>query len=467
MWLRSDNIPDRAGAVDKPVALSVLDAPVTVKRDRYGVPYIYAQSLADAIRAQGFVTAQDRLTQMLLTREAVNGRLAELIGSPGTRNDISVRVLGIRQLAGRFAAGLESPSREMHEWYLEGVNAYIATQEREFPLAVRMSGTSPAPYTLEDICAHYLLQAYDLTENWRSEWLAQRLVDRLGREKAAEISLVSVNPDDGSRWASDYALAPREPLLSMHEPQQMESGPVGGSNSWATSGPQVSAGRAHTGERPAPRRPPVARHLVSPRPHYARMAGRGRNRAGLARPGRGAIRFHCLGCHQLRRRHGGPVHRAGRPAKRRALPGRRAVLALRGGQRDGAGTGPGFSRRHARAHVAGSAQPAWSGGFRFPDHGCARALAVAPLERGRARRQPGGRRPIDAGEGCRRSRRGYPRHRERPQLQRGRHRGKYRPLHLRAYSRPAEGRRRNSAAGDGRGGQLDRLRPLRTRGRRR
>ena len=242
LWLRSGNIPTRAGTVDKPVPLDVLDAPVTVKRDRYGVPYIYARSLADAIRTQGFITAQDRLTQMLLTREAVNGRLAELIGSPGTGNDISVRVLGIRQLAGRFAAGLESPSREMHEWYLEGVNAYIATQEQEFPLAVRMSGTAPAPYTLEDICAHYLLQAYDLTENWRSEWLAQRLVDRLGREKAAQISLVSVNPDDGSRWASDYALAPREPLLSMQEPRQMESGPVGGSNSWATSGRRSQRG---------------------------------------------------------------------------------------------------------------------------------------------------------------------------------------------------------------------------------
>ena len=242
LWLRSDNIPNRAGTADKPVALSVLDAPVTVRRDRYGVPYIYAQSLADAIRAQGFVTAQDRLTQMLLTREAVNGRLAELIGSPGTGNDISVRVLGIGQLARRFAAGLKSPSREIHQWYLEGVNAYIATQEHEFPLAVRISGTSPAPYTLEDICAHYILQAYDLTENWRSEWLAQRLVDRLGREKAAQISLVSVNPDDGSRWASDYALARREPLLSMLEPPQIEPGPVGGSNSWATSGRRSQRG---------------------------------------------------------------------------------------------------------------------------------------------------------------------------------------------------------------------------------
>ena len=233
--LLSGNIPTRAGTADKLLRLGPLDSPVTVKRDRYGIPYIYAESVADAIRAQGFVTAQDRLAQMLLTREAVNGRLAEVVGRRGESNDISVRVLGIRQLARRFAAGLESPSRELHEWYLEGVNAYIATQEHEFPLAVRVSGVSPAPYTLEDICAHYLLQAYDLTENWRAEWLAQQLVDRLGREKAAQISLVSVNPDDGSRWASNYALAPREPLLTMHEPVQARARPVGGSNSWATS----------------------------------------------------------------------------------------------------------------------------------------------------------------------------------------------------------------------------------------
>lgn len=235
LWLRASNVPTRAGSIEKPVPLSVLDATVTVKRDRYGVPYIYAQSLADAIRAQGFVTAQDRLSQMLLTREAVNGRLAEVIGRRGEGNDISVRVLGVRQLARRFAAGLQSPSREIHQWYLEGVNAYIATQQHEFPLAVRISGVSPAPYTLEDICAHYILQAYDLTDNWRSEWLAQRLVDQLGRERAAQISLVSVNPDDGSRWASDYALAPQEPLLSTQAPSSVRLSPVGGSNSWATS----------------------------------------------------------------------------------------------------------------------------------------------------------------------------------------------------------------------------------------
>ena len=239
-WARNENIPERGGLAGESLALAVLDAPVTVKRDRYGVPYIYAQSLADVIRAQGFVTAQDRLTQMLLMREAANGRLAELIGNRGEPTDVLVRAIGINRLARRFAAKMESPSRELHEWYLEGVNSYLTTQSHEFPLLLRFLAHSPGPYTLEDICAHYLLQAYDLTENWRSEWLAQTLVDQLGRGPAAQISHLSYNPDDGSEWSSQYAGAADKPLRLLDGNIQVPTRPGGGSNSWAMS-PRRSA----------------------------------------------------------------------------------------------------------------------------------------------------------------------------------------------------------------------------------
>ncbi len=224
------------------MSLPVLESPVTVKRDLNGVPYIYAQTLADAIRIQGYLTAQDRLTQLLLTREAANGRLAQTLGPIGVSTDVMVRVLEITRLAKRFADNLESPSRELHEWYLEGINAYLARKPAEFPLLVRLMGDSPAPYTLEDICGHYLLQAYDLTENWRSEWLAQELVDRLGRTKASEISLLSYNPDDGSQWASQYEFAHDRPRPFPEEAALRPAKPAGGSNSWVMSGDRSARG---------------------------------------------------------------------------------------------------------------------------------------------------------------------------------------------------------------------------------
>ena len=53
---------------DGELKLPGLEKAVTVKRDEKGMAYIYAENLHDAIMAQGFVTAQDRLFQMQLTR---------------------------------------------------------------------------------------------------------------------------------------------------------------------------------------------------------------------------------------------------------------------------------------------------------------------------------------------------------------------------------------------------------------
>ena len=279
-WIRSSNLPERGGSLDEPVTLRILDAGVRVKRDRHAIPYIYAETLADAMRIQGFVTAQDRLSQILLTRELVNGRLAEQIGEAGLRSDILIRVIGLNRLGRTWAAQLESPSFELHEWYLQGVNAYIATREDEFPLAVRLSPEPPRPFTLEDLTAQYLFLAFNSTGNWRSELLSQALVDHLGAERAAEISMLTVNPDDGSEWASDYSLAanpvalpwdnpgkegfqpstrtgcPRsQRVFPAHQrsgaplPRLPASGsfpqlpePMGGSNSWAMSGSRSAGG---------------------------------------------------------------------------------------------------------------------------------------------------------------------------------------------------------------------------------
>ncbi len=241
-WLQSSNIPDRGRDIEHPMVLGMLDAEVTVKRDRQGIPYIYAESLADVIRIQGFVTAQDRLSQMLLTRELIHGRLAEQIGQAGVGNDTLMRVIGTSRMGRVWAEQMASPSRELHEWYLQGVNAYIATQSEEFPLAVRLAPEPPAPFTVEDMTTQYLFLAINSTGNWRTELLSQALVDHLGSERAAEISMLTVNPDDGSEWASDYSLAENAMPVGAPETFPQLPDPADGSNSWATSGPRSSGG---------------------------------------------------------------------------------------------------------------------------------------------------------------------------------------------------------------------------------
>ena len=42
--------------------ISLNDESITIHRDENGIAYIFAQNKADAIRGQGFVTAQDRIS---------------------------------------------------------------------------------------------------------------------------------------------------------------------------------------------------------------------------------------------------------------------------------------------------------------------------------------------------------------------------------------------------------------------
>ena len=57
-----------------------LSGNVDVVRDVWGIPHIYGDNEADVAFAQGYVTAQDRMLQMDLTRHSAAGTLAELLG---------------------------------------------------------------------------------------------------------------------------------------------------------------------------------------------------------------------------------------------------------------------------------------------------------------------------------------------------------------------------------------------------
>src|SRR5690242_19507702 len=63
------------------IAIAGLQQSVQVGRDKWGIPYINAPRMNDLLFAQGYVTAQDRLFQMELSRRITQGRLAEIFGA--------------------------------------------------------------------------------------------------------------------------------------------------------------------------------------------------------------------------------------------------------------------------------------------------------------------------------------------------------------------------------------------------
>lgn len=172
-----------------------LTAPVTVLRDELGIPYIFAANTPDLIRAQGFVTAQNRLMQMELFRATWRGELAATFGADALPSDIRMRVLGIRRNGERHAVKLDGASRAFLQYYVDGINGYINAYPSDHPIELKLAGLSPQPWSVADLVTLIHFVHYTHSTNFKAEVVAQKLMDKLGLERAREIFPLTVNPD--------------------------------------------------------------------------------------------------------------------------------------------------------------------------------------------------------------------------------------------------------------------------------
>ena len=130
---------------------SVLQEDVQVKIDVRGVPHIFAQNMSDAIFAQGYLTAQDRLWQMEITHRSASGRLSEIFGKRALKSDIQNRKIGNEHYAKKrgqkwdeYAVGDE---KIFLSQYAKGVNAYIETlDDRSLPFEYKLFNHKPEAF---------------------------------------------------------------------------------------------------------------------------------------------------------------------------------------------------------------------------------------------------------------------------------------------------------------------------------
>ena len=72
---------------------------VTVIRDDWGIPHIFAEYEEDLFFAQGYCHAQDRLFQMDMWRRQVRGRMSELLGESMLPSDKIMLARGMEDSA--------------------------------------------------------------------------------------------------------------------------------------------------------------------------------------------------------------------------------------------------------------------------------------------------------------------------------------------------------------------------------
>jgi acyl-homoserine lactone acylase PvdQ len=177
------SLPQISGVVRVPG----LHGPATVARDRWGVPHIYAEDAHDLSVAQGYVTAQDRLWQMLYRRQAAHGQLSDWLGTRAASADDA---LGRQDFYARAdLAILDAETREKFEAYALGVNACRTACPVPPELTLlKLQGQAMqiAPWTATDSLALSRMMQWAQTQLSDAE-LRSALSSRVGPERAAAL----------------------------------------------------------------------------------------------------------------------------------------------------------------------------------------------------------------------------------------------------------------------------------------
>jgi len=235
-WLARRPLPKVEGAIE----VDGLEGSVRVRRDRWGVPHVEAES-GDIWFAQGFCHAQDRLWQMDIYRRIVSGRLSEIAGGHGLPLDRLMRTLGICRTAEAEAAALDPELRGPLERFCEGVNAAAAA--RPLPFEMQLLRLRFEPWRPADMLALAKLLAFGFATNWERELLRADMVRELGPELTARLdpAYPADNPIVSEEAWSGAGLSLAEQIAAVR--RAIGFAPeASGSNNWAVSGALSATG---------------------------------------------------------------------------------------------------------------------------------------------------------------------------------------------------------------------------------
>jgi penicillin G amidase len=249
-WAARSSLPQ----IDGTIKIPGLKAEVSVLRDAQGMPHIRATSLEDAIFAQGYVTAQDRLWQMDVSRRFASGELAELLGPELVRHDREQRILMLPAVAERAAAALSPEARALSDAYSAGVNAFIESHRDRLPIEFRVLGYQPKPWRAEDsflIGANMMKALNHGTAN--EERIREAIAAKLGPELTAQLypqTSARDHPPTEPTHATKQKNKQEDP--SEDDPDfapdsqisdDVREEPVLGSNNWVVSGAHTVSGK--------------------------------------------------------------------------------------------------------------------------------------------------------------------------------------------------------------------------------
>jgi penicillin G amidase len=223
------------------IRVSGLARPVTVLRDPWGIPHIYAETQADLFFAQGFVAAQDRLWQLEMWRRAGMGEMAEVLGPEALDRDRFARLLRYRGDLEAEYASYAPDAKEIIESFVRGVNAWIEASRGRRPIEFQLTGIEPEPWTPQVVLSR--VAAWEVTLNAGFEGYAAGLGSKVGWELLDEILPTDPPRPLAKEPKADLGGIDQQKIFAL--PRSL-SAPIkfpDGSNNWVVDGALSATGK--------------------------------------------------------------------------------------------------------------------------------------------------------------------------------------------------------------------------------
>lgn len=202
---------------------------VTIHRDRYGIPHVFARTDPGAVFGFGYAQAEDNFARMEDNFIRAMGRASEVHGQQSIDDDRLNRALEIPRLAWEEYHRIDRRARALVDAFADGVNYYLATHPTVKPrLLQRVEPWHPLAFIRYNYFENGFARAVGIT---RVEFLTadsrQGLADNIGSNGWV------IGP---SRSASGNALLFINPHLPYFGPGQVYEGHVQSDEGWNFTG---------------------------------------------------------------------------------------------------------------------------------------------------------------------------------------------------------------------------------------
>lgn len=210
-----------------------------IYRDSWGIPHIYAPTVATGLYAQGYAQAQDRPEQLLINLKMVLGELSSLAGPDQVRQDLLSHMFDHHGNATRFLAQQSDEEKSAIVAFTSGINRYYADHPADLPAWWGDRAITPA---MIDAFGRFFLYNWSIDE-------ALGDLRRAGIEPGFDVTARASNQwaVGPSRSASGNAMLVIDPHLSWWGPSRfwemrIHAGALRGSGVALVGSPYIGLG---------------------------------------------------------------------------------------------------------------------------------------------------------------------------------------------------------------------------------